>query len=124
MIRIVFLLFLTTFVLPGCVAYKVNLDDSAYTYRSQNDVVVTEKYDGIPHCGFAYITIISAGIIPNGCDRMIVASSAEVPEETEIGTVSYLQGWITLLLTPFSSWSYQSYEDFGEEIAEEIRNGK
>ena len=108
----------------GCVAYKVNLNDEAYTYRGQSDLIISEKKERTPHCGFAQLTVITAGIIPAGCKRTYVATSTQKPEAVEIGTVNYLQGWITLFLTPFSSWQYFDKDQIETQINNKITSSE
>ena len=119
-----FLLFLIHFSLSGCAAHKIELYDSAYSYRNQNEVKVSVRPERVPHCGAMLLTVVTAGIIPSGCERIFVVTSLESPKKSEIAKVSFMQGWVTLLLTPFSSWSFsQGRESIEEEIENKI-NGR
>jgi len=113
------------FLLSGCAAHKIELYDSAYSYQNQKEVKVSAQPQRVPHCGPMLLTVVTLGIIPSGCERTYVAISSELPEASEIAKVHYMKGWITLLLTPFSSWSFsQGPESIEEEIEIRINGSK
>lgn len=114
------LLFVAILIQIGCAAHKINLSDSASSYKKHDGLVVTEEVPNVPHCGPELLTVLSVGVIPSGCSRKVFATSDVSLETKEIGSINYLQGWATVFLVPFTSWEYQNISSLEDTIVHKI----
>lgn len=109
---------IVTAILTGCAAHKITLDERAEKLLDAENIQISMAGTPFPHCGAQYLTVLTIGLFPCICDR-----EYEVRSESESGvaTVTYVQGWVSLILAPSSSWSFDDYE-LEKQIESKVRS--
>ena len=93
-------------LLSGCASYKVVSEGELKKLPEGEKVSINKlnEWSEGAHCFEPLFYVLSLGIIPTHC----VDTYAVTTESSEIGTVKVtsMQGWVTLLMSPFPVWQY------------------
>lgn len=104
----------------GCATHKISLDERSESLKDAEDIQISMVRPPFPHCGAQYLTVLTIGLFPSICDREYEVRSEKADTEAGLATVTYVQGWVSLILAPSSSWSFNDYE-LEKQIESKVR---
>ncbi|EOU2464891.1 hypothetical protein ACNTOD_003890 [Vibrio navarrensis] len=117
----VLLPFFSALVLCSCSAYKISAEENfkaPVNELTKIEVVQLNKYPEGFQCFEPLLYVLTFGIVPAECvDTYSVSMGTQ-----ELGhiTVSSMNGWVALLLAPFSSWEYGQVSEVEQKIQDFI----
>ena len=108
------LLLLCVFFLAGCAVYRVAPENDAALKAahvlpsSKVEVVKQSRFPDGFQCFEPMLFVLTIGIVPAHCVDTYTASAFSSNGEQVSGTykLTRMQGWLPLLLLPFSGWHY------------------
>jgi hypothetical protein len=117
-----FLLIPLCSLVSACAAYKVVPEGSVLRASSDSDSISVKKLNKWPeggHCFEPMLFVLTLGVIPTHC---VDTYSAETDSHQLAKIkVTSMQGWIPLLLAPFSPWKYGYALNVESEIYELVK---
>jgi len=113
---------LLTLILSSCASYKVVPEGDIAQAKNNSETLVVTKMNEFPegrHCFEPMMYVLTLGIIPTHCVDTYIVSS----ESVELGRVkvTYMQGWVALLIAPLPVWEYGYGSAVESEIKEMVR---
>ncbi len=93
-------------IASGCVTHRITLTPEARAYEGIPDIRVDQQPERIPHCGAQMLTVITLGVLPSWCERTFVISSKDPSIAYGKAHVTFVQGWVSLVLAPLPMWSF------------------
>ncbi|WP_348672815.1 hypothetical protein [uncultured Abyssibacter sp.] len=117
--------FVTTIIIAaismGCATHKITLDEKALKLKDAKEIQISMAGTPFPHCGAQYLTVLTIGLFPSICDREYEVRSEKADTEGGLATVTYVQGWVSLILAPSSNWSFDDFE-LEKQIESKVRS--
>ncbi|MES1951703.1 hypothetical protein S4A8_12654 [Salinisphaera sp. S4-8] len=94
-------------MVAGCVTHRITLTPEARAYEGTPDIEVEQQLEQVPHCGAQMLTVITMGVFPSWCERTFVISGKDSWTSPAEAHVTFVQGWVSLVLAPLPAWSFE-----------------
>lgn len=111
------------FSLAACSAFKIEPERVANATRdAELEVTKVNKFPQGFQCFEPMLNVLTLGLVPAHCVDTYSVLAAGTSQEVVRVEVTYVYGWVALLLPPLPSWRYGDGQGIEPEISEVIRN--